>query len=287
MRAAIAIRNAAQNTSASESVIDDLVSSEPVVAAAMLRFANSAAYRRRGAVTSIRDATKLLGYTVIREIAAHVAMMQLVNGLRSSVLRALAEDLFRHSLTVSCVAEFLARDLEHADPPRVGAIALFHELPLFHWMLQADRAPGKVLTAEAAREAAQRARLTGIEPIMRDLELDEFAIPSVADHSIVELAHGTSWDPNPLVPHAPIDSAAVLDESRLGGLRKRINALHGLIDVSQSADANYGERDEAEPDSRRPARPARVAPRRRTHAYAWIIVVMVVGAIAAAALLTR
>lgn len=253
MRAAIAIRNAAQNTSANEKVIDDLVASEPVVAASMLHFANSAAYRRRGTISSIRDATKLLGFATVREIAAHVAVMQLVNGMRSSVVRATAEALFRHCLTVSCVAQYLATDLGHVEPGRVGALGLFHELPLFCWLLQQDRAHGNTRSAAELREAAGSARLLGIESIMRDLGLEEFAIPSVADRSVIEMAHGTSWDPNPLIDfRSEALPAPRLDESQLGTVRRRIDALHGLIDLSQVRDATYPEPGAEPPAAPRP-----------------------------------
>lgn len=249
MRVAIAIRNAAQNTRANEQDIDDLVASEPVVASSMLHFANSSAFRRRAPVSSIRDATKLLGFATVREIAAHVAMMQLVHGIRAPILRALAEDLFRHSLTVSCIAEFLAADLHHPEPGRVGANALFHELPLFCWLVGIDRAGDCPPTREGVREAAQGARLLSRESVMRDLGLDEFAIPPVTDSSVVELAHGTDWDPNPLVDFRPTGKPPrKLDESRLAAVRRRIEAMHGLIDLSQSPGAAYQER---EPEAQR------------------------------------
>ena len=61
VRAAITIRNAAEDPCINDVAIQRMVAAEPTVAAALLRLANSATYRRGKLVESVADAVMLLG----------------------------------------------------------------------------------------------------------------------------------------------------------------------------------------------------------------------------------
>ena len=237
LRTAVAIRNACLRSDTNEHEIENLVSAEPAVAAAMLRFANSALYSPSRPINSVWEAALLLGHETIRHIASHVAMIQVVHGLRSQVLRTAGEQLHHHCLAVSALAAELARSVDDGLAEPAAANALFHELPLFLWLASLERGAleGTVsMTPAALQEQASSASLLPLDLALRDLGLEPFVGRRLIVHAVFNVAHRQSWVPNPLLvepaPPAPEEEQALsLSDAQIAAAQAHVRELLSLI----------------------------------------------------------
>ena len=201
VRAAVSIRNATEDSRIAETVIERMVASEPMVAAALLRLANSAAYRRAEPADSVSQAIMMLGMGEVRAVASQIAMLQLVRGIRGRAARMVAESLLLHSLSISLFAEELARASPDLDRGRVGTLGLFHEMPTFHLLAGSNQNPDQFATLEAIDAVAKSRRLRSHEMLMQDLGLPSLAVPRIDEMALVDRAHAYVTHPNPLSMH--------------------------------------------------------------------------------------
>lgn len=262
LRAAIAIRNATEDPQADEHRIEQLVQSEPAVAAAILRFANSAAFFRGQPIGSVHQAVLLLGLGTVRSIASHVAMMQLVRGLASPVVRSAAEALHEHVVVVSCLAQALSRVLGDEDPEQMADLALFHEMSFFVWLANLDGGPAKCKDRANLVAAARNAVLVPLDIVLLDLGIPHLGVPGREQKALLELAHGLAWVANPLVPERSRSPEVVgIEPELLEKVRQRAEALLVLIrEGSRAVDNEFDEDDGSLPAPPPPPETPPVAP---------------------------
>ncbi|MCB1889547.1 MAG: HDOD domain-containing protein [Rhodocyclaceae bacterium] len=227
VRAAITIRNAAEDPCINDVAIQRMVAAEPTVAAALLRLANSATYRRGKLVESVADAVMLLGMGEVRAVASQVAMLQIVRGIRGRAARLVAENLLLHSISVSTFAEQIARGIDGCEPGRVATLGLFHEMPTFLLLAGSNQSPEKFETLADISRLAETVPLRSFELLMQDFGLHSLAIPRVVEAEAVEQAHLYVTHPNPLRMH-PLE----------GGERKGM-APEQIVLLQAMADAAY------------------------------------------------
>ena len=104
-----------------------IVSTEPVLAASLLRVANSSASGLRRRIISVDEAVAYLGYSTVRSLVLRMKLAELVpqrarNGYDG-------EALWRHSLVVAQVASHLSRSSREAtDGQLVSTIGLLHDI---------------------------------------------------------------------------------------------------------------------------------------------------------------
>jgi len=116
---------------ASVAEVAAIIRQDPVIAARVLRSANSAAYIGRSPVSSIRDALLRLGLARIRRLALVASLYDAVP-VRGT--RAAREIFWQHSLGVAHGSEIIARyavgSPEDLDPESVFLAGLLHDLGL-------------------------------------------------------------------------------------------------------------------------------------------------------------
>ena len=227
VRAAVSIRNATENPEIGEHAIEAMVCAEPMVAAALLRMANSAAYRRGDAVTEVGQAIFTLGLSQVRMAASHVAMLQLVHGVRPRAAKGAAESLLLHSISISTFAEILARKASYPEAPRVASLGLFHELPAFLFLARANRAPQDFESLADIRGVLERTPLRSYELVMQDLGLPELAVFNHVESALIDRAHAYVSHPNPLQLHPSEDA----DRTELSG--------EEVVKAQEQADASF------------------------------------------------
>jgi len=248
VRAAISIRNAAEDPRIAETVIENMVASEPMVAAALLRLANSAAFRRQEPAESVGVAIKLLGMGHVRLVASQVAMLQLVRGIRGRAARMVAEGLLLHSISIATFAEELARLTRGVDPRRVATLALFHEMPTFHFLAGSNQAPERYETLADICHLIKTVRLRSFEMLMQDFSLPSLAIPRNDEWSLVDQAHAYVAHPNPIALH-PEESGdnGLLPPERVFVLQATADAAYvTLVEGPVPADVKEMLREESE-----------------------------------------
>lgn len=101
------------------------VSYDKSLAAQCLRMANSALFRRRGDVSSVREAVSALGLWRIRDLAFSCSLPMMFSNLKWIV----GKDVFwRHALGTASVAQGLAHELGAKGPEDIYLAGLLHDI---------------------------------------------------------------------------------------------------------------------------------------------------------------
>jgi HD-like signal output (HDOD) protein len=120
-----------------------MIQAEPLLAARVVAFANSAAYNRSGrAVTDVRTAVNLLGFRTIRTVATVMVARQMAGAPASPAYRRLAAQLWEHSAHVSATAQLIARRVTRQDPEAALFAGMLHEIGGFYLLSHANEIPG-------------------------------------------------------------------------------------------------------------------------------------------------
>jgi HD-like signal output (HDOD) protein len=164
---------------ASVAEVAAIIRQDPVIAARVLRSANSAAYAGRGPVSSIRDALLRLGLVRIRRLALVASLYDAVP-VRGT--RAAREVFWLHSLAVAHGSEIIARRASGApedfEPETAFLSGLLHDIGLL------------VLENHYPREAAAVKRYADAEGV--PLCAAELAVLQ-ADHGELGALLTTHW----------------------------------------------------------------------------------------------
>lgn len=118
--------------------VEELVASDPALAAALLRAANSAAFGAREEISTIREAAVRLG---VRRTAQLVVVFSQHRSyeLREPRLRAMAECLWRHATACALGADWLARRVSlTAAEPHAMLGGLLHDVGALYMLSVLD-----------------------------------------------------------------------------------------------------------------------------------------------------
>jgi len=178
-----------------------IASSDPALAAALIRTVNSAAMGLRRKVTSVSDAVSYLGYTTVRSLVVRMRLERVMprpKGQRGYDV----EDLWIHSMAVAHAAEALAERSTVSDKGFVATLGLLHDI-------------GK-LAINCHFPAAADALVDRSKHFPEESFLDRERRILGADHAEIGAMLGTHWKlPADLVEairwhHAPADAPATL-----------------------------------------------------------------------------
>ena len=149
------ILRAAQAPDADLVELAQLVAREPGLTVHVLRVANSAAYRRPsgGEVTSVAQATVMLGLRTLRNVAVAHAVTSL---FRREVLDGFDMNLFwEDSLRRGCAAKILAQHSKLANPDEAFTVGLIQEVGV---LMLARAGMGRSVQALRTQTSAERLR---------------------------------------------------------------------------------------------------------------------------------
>lgn len=136
------IRNLADSPDSSIDQLVAAVSMEPVLAAQVLRLANSPLYRQSGAPeTSLARAIQRLGMVEVRDIAVMFGMRQLSLAASVAAFRDYLREVWEHSLLVAQASRFIAQHARMANAGSAQLAGLLHDLGKFYIVLRAQDYP--------------------------------------------------------------------------------------------------------------------------------------------------
>ena len=120
-----------------------LVQAEPLLAARSVAIANSVAYNRFGNdVTNVRAAVQRVGFRTLNALAAAVIVRQLDSQITEPLLRAKADQLWKHSAHVAALSQVIARRITRVDPETAMFAGIVHEVGGFYLLSRAAEFPG-------------------------------------------------------------------------------------------------------------------------------------------------
>jgi putative nucleotidyltransferase with HDIG domain len=116
-----------QDPNATAASVGDIASSDPAMAASMIRTVNSAAFGLSRKITSVAEAVNFLGFTSVKSMVLRLQLDQTLGG-KGKKNNEDVEDLWIHSLVVSYIADTLARRVPGVDRGFVSTLGLLHDL---------------------------------------------------------------------------------------------------------------------------------------------------------------
>ncbi|HEX6999538.1 MAG TPA: HDOD domain-containing protein [Gammaproteobacteria bacterium] len=127
----------------SDTTTDDVVrilSSEPALAARLLRMANSAEFRRTDAeITDLRKAVTRMGFNMIRSVSVAFAMRQLRRkDSYSPEVQAELETIWHESLEMASLCFVIARRFTRLNPDQALLTGLLHVLGRLYILMRAQ-----------------------------------------------------------------------------------------------------------------------------------------------------
>lgn len=156
--------------------IADLMLSEPVLAARIIRIVNSPLYRSSNEITSIRRALLYMGFRSMREI---ILTTYLLNAFQGKDLAFNPKTFWVHSFSVGAVARRIAASIGYPDLEKTWLVAIVHDI-------------GKVFLGHYLRDeyAAMLERINGTGVSVHEAEREQFG----TTHSEIGLCLAQAWN---------------------------------------------------------------------------------------------
>ncbi|WP_455366497.1 HDOD domain-containing protein [Kaarinaea lacus] len=117
-----------------------VVTSDPAICAVVLKIANSAVYRKDGAVESVKDAIAAIGVKQLKNILVNNVTRGLHYSHSPEIIRRV-QALWWHSAEVGAIAYALAKLLKTFNPHRALLLGLLHDIGMLPIYYYADRYP--------------------------------------------------------------------------------------------------------------------------------------------------
>jgi putative nucleotidyltransferase with HDIG domain len=189
-----------------------LLSTEPLLAARLLRVANSAVYRTAGkTAVDVRSAVTRVGFGAIRALAVKVALEQLAQMDELKPVLGRAREILSHSVDVAALASVIARNMTRVNPDEALFAGLVHDIGRFYLLSRVSRYPG--LDANSAEIAGLQDEWHAAvgHAILSSLDVPEEIAEAVNRHEdpvagaeprnlagVLNIANRVSHGPNPL-----------------------------------------------------------------------------------------
>lgn len=120
------------------STIVTLVSGDPVIAAQLIKAANSAAHADKAKVNNVSAAISRLGYRALRNLVLNITMSRLAKADLPAVKRLLANH-WEHSREVAVISHMLAKNHRHLNPDQAMLAGLIHDIGTLPLCIHVDK----------------------------------------------------------------------------------------------------------------------------------------------------
>jgi HD-like signal output (HDOD) protein len=139
--AVLRLRRELQNPNTTLLRIAGMVRLEPLIAAKLVRLANSAVYAALEPVRDLPSAINRLGLDAVRTTAMSVAMGEILHAKEMAAFAGLAQSLWEHSIGCSAAARVLAQNLTRINAEEAMLAGLVHDLGAFYMLYRAAQYP--------------------------------------------------------------------------------------------------------------------------------------------------
>ncbi len=140
---AVRIRKVLADSKSSIEQVVRIVGSEPVLAARLLRIANSASLNRSGRpVTELRSAISRIGYNMVRSASLSFSMNQMRHDKKLAAFRHYLNDLWERSTSVAAYSYVLARNYSRVNPDEALLTGMMHGIGKLYILTRATDHPG-------------------------------------------------------------------------------------------------------------------------------------------------
>lgn len=195
LEASLRIKERADDPDVSLQDIATLIQAEPVLAARVIKMANSALLNPSGKpITAIGPAVVRIGLLPIRTLAFVVSTQQLENDLRSAPLKTAASALWLHSVDVATRAHVLARHFKVCPPDKALLVAMLRSVGEFYLIARIAAFPDFAAQPERVQDFVSTWREPVGAALLEAFELPPEILESVEDGNL----YGGLWPPTDL-----------------------------------------------------------------------------------------
>ncbi|MCL2875932.1 MAG: HDOD domain-containing protein [Betaproteobacteria bacterium] len=195
MEISLRLKQLADDPNSSLDDITAIVRTEPVLSAKVVRMANSILLNPYGAyITDVNSAVKRIGLVALRCLTFAVAAEQLIQDHRSTLLRNLATDLWRHSVDTASWAYAFAHHLRTVNPDTAMLTGMMVDIGQFLLLARIPKYPALESNIERFFEFMDVWK----NPISRSV-LEVFELPDdIVDALDDETFSDNGWPPKTL-----------------------------------------------------------------------------------------
>jgi HD-like signal output (HDOD) protein len=246
---AIRVRRALADDNAGVDQIVRIVSSEPVLAARLLKMSNSVALNRSGkTVTDLRTAIARMGHNMVRSVAISFAMAQVRASEGLKGVEQLLDELWHKSTTVAALCYTLAKSYTRRNADEAFLVGLLHGVGRLYILTAVPRFPGLLGDPGALASIQSDWHANVAKAILENWELSGELVAAVANQDDIERDHEGAADLTDILVTANIMAAAmdrpqdlVLDMSGVSSFRRlglyEGNCGHVLVESRAEIDA--------------------------------------------------
>ncbi|HVO88080.1 MAG TPA: HDOD domain-containing protein [Casimicrobiaceae bacterium] len=181
--ATLRVRNALADESMDADRLARVVMAEPLLAARIIKIANSAALNPTGRnISDVRSALLRVGSDVVRSTAVALAMEQLRAARDVQVFHTHAEWIWRHSLEVGAISFVLARGVARLNPDEALFAGLVHDIGSFYLLARASQSPELVASPEQLDELILEWHPAIGQAVLHEFSLSDATLTAVAEH---------------------------------------------------------------------------------------------------------
>jgi HD-like signal output (HDOD) protein len=146
--AALKIRQAINTSGVTSSEIIQIVQSDPVLSARLIKVANSPLYGTWREIKTVRDAVRRLGLETIKHLSFSLSVKKLFSA-RSSIIKEFIHNIYLESTAVASIAYVITQQLvPHLDPEQALLSGLIQKLGLIPILKYIDEHPSMMQTTE-------------------------------------------------------------------------------------------------------------------------------------------
>jgi HD-like signal output (HDOD) protein len=177
--AVLRIQRVLQSPETSTDDVVRILSSEPALAARLLRIANSAEFRRVDQqVTDLRKAVSRMGFNMVRSVSVAFAMRQLRSkDAYSPTAQAELERAWKESLEIAAACFVIAKRFTRVNPDQALLTGLLHVLGRLYIIMRAK-------DAEELSEAQMREVLDSWHANIGKAILETWGLPEEIQHAV-------------------------------------------------------------------------------------------------------
>lgn len=191
--ASLRIKKCADDPDVSLKEIADLIQTEPLLAARVIRLANSALLNPGGKpITAIGAAVVRIGLLPVRTLAFVVAAQQLESDFRSPALKLLASALWLRSIDIATRAHVVARHLRLCAPDKALLVGMLRSIGEFYLLARISAFPDLAAQSDKVRDFIATWREPVGAAVLEAFELPTEILESVEDSAL----YGGLWPPN-------------------------------------------------------------------------------------------
>lgn len=183
----IQIRRALEDEDCCIEHIERLVGSEPVLAARILKMANSALISRGEPVRDLRSAVNRLGFDMVRSVAISLAIEQIFHGETVKAVKPYLAEIWLHSTMVAALAYQLAKRVPRINADEAFLAGLVHDIGKLYVLMRAQNDP-VLFDCEDSLQDIMDAWHTSIgRAIVESWGFSEDLAQAVSDHELYDL----------------------------------------------------------------------------------------------------